>query len=135
MKKLFKNKKGFTLVELMVVVAIMAVLVAVAIPIYNNTTEKAKVSAHESNISIIGSSIEILKTDESFTTPTAGLDITPTSDGAVTGTFGGVDVANYIKTIKPLKVGQKTVKYTIDIAGRVTSNASVSTDGKHLEIK
>ncbi|MEG1774122.1 MAG: prepilin-type N-terminal cleavage/methylation domain-containing protein, partial [Oscillospiraceae bacterium] len=42
MKKTRKSKKGFTLVELMVVVAILGVLVAVAIPVYNGVTEKAE---------------------------------------------------------------------------------------------
>ena len=39
MRKMLKNKKGFTLVELMIVVVIMAILVAVAIPIYNAVTK------------------------------------------------------------------------------------------------
>ena len=36
-----KNKKGFTLAELLIVVAIIAVLVAVAIPIFTSQLEKA----------------------------------------------------------------------------------------------
>ncbi len=37
-----KSKKGFTLVELMIVVVIMAILVAVAVPIYSAVTSNAK---------------------------------------------------------------------------------------------
>ena len=37
-----KKKKGFTLVELMIVVVIMAILVAVAVPIYNAVTDNAR---------------------------------------------------------------------------------------------
>lgn len=37
-----KSKKGFTLAELLIVVAIIAVLVAVAIPIFSNQLEKAR---------------------------------------------------------------------------------------------
>jgi len=36
------RKKGFTLVELMIVIAIIAILAAVAIPQYNNYKKKAK---------------------------------------------------------------------------------------------
>lgn len=37
-----KNKKGFTLAELLIVVAIIAVLVAISIPIFNSQLEKAR---------------------------------------------------------------------------------------------
>lgn len=42
MFKFMKSKKGFTLVELMIVVVIMAILVAVAVPIFSAVTKNAQ---------------------------------------------------------------------------------------------
>ena len=53
MFKLFRkklNKKGFTLAELLIVVAIIAVLVAIAIPIFMNSLAKAEKAAEDANI-------------------------------------------------------------------------------------
>ena len=53
MRKMLKNKKGFTLVELMIVVVIMAILVAVAIPIYNAVTKGVEKNACQANMRVI----------------------------------------------------------------------------------
>ena len=49
-KLLKKNEKGFTLMEMLIVVAIIAVLVAIAIPTFNASLNKARVAADEANI-------------------------------------------------------------------------------------
>ena len=45
-----KKKKGFTLAELLVVVAIIGVLVAVSIPIFTQQLHKAKVATDWANL-------------------------------------------------------------------------------------
>lgn len=48
MKKL--NKKGFTLIEMLVVIAIIAILVAIIIPIVSSATEKAAAATDAANL-------------------------------------------------------------------------------------
>ncbi len=45
-----KNNKGFTLAELLIVVAIIAVLVAIAIPVFTSQLEKSRESTDAANI-------------------------------------------------------------------------------------
>ena len=49
-KKAQENKKGFTLAELLIVVAIIAVLVAISIPIFTTQLEKSRDAVSVSNI-------------------------------------------------------------------------------------
>ena len=49
MKKL-KNSKGFTLMEMLIVVAIIAILVAIAIPTFSNQLEKAREATDLANL-------------------------------------------------------------------------------------
>ena len=57
MKK--NNKKGFTLVELVIVVAVMAILVAVAIPTVSSITTTARNATNDSNARTIESMIKL----------------------------------------------------------------------------
>ena len=54
MKSLFKkvrgNKKGFTLAELLVVVAIVGILVAISIPVFTAQLTKARLATNQANI-------------------------------------------------------------------------------------
>lgn len=44
------NKKGFTLIEMLVVIAIIAVLVSIIVPVVNNASEKANAAANAANL-------------------------------------------------------------------------------------
>ena len=66
-KKVKENKKGFTLAELLIVVAIIAVLVAISIPIFTAQLEKSREAVDEANIraAYAEASAELLTNDAS----------------------------------------------------------------------
>lgn len=61
MKKMFKNKKGFTLVELIVVLAILAIITVIAVPTAFGSIEKAKDSAARASIGGLESAVRTIK--------------------------------------------------------------------------
>ena len=57
------NKKGVTLVELLIVVLILAALSAIAIPRISQSATNAKQKACHTNLDVINSSIELFNAD------------------------------------------------------------------------
>ena len=82
------NKKGFTLIEMLVVIAIIAVLVSIIIPVVGNSTTKARAATDAANLRSAKASLTIavmngdLKTGD--TDYPAGYGTAPTakSEGA-----------------------------------------------------
>lgn len=64
LRTLKKKKKGFTLLELLVVLAILAILIAIAIPVYKGQKEKAAITAHNANVRVLETAVESYRQDK-----------------------------------------------------------------------
>lgn len=83
MPKKLNNKKGFTLMEMLIVVAIIAVLVAIAIPVFNGALTKSKEAADVANIRAAYAEWQVKMLTENEAVPTDKTALM-TSDGTET---------------------------------------------------
>lgn len=102
-----KQKNGFTLIELMVVVAIVGILTAVGLPELTKAQDKAKAAAAKSFVVNEGKSCSLaLVTGDSYTLASAPTNVTLSQGNscAATGTIGATG-------------GGKTYTVTLDASG------------------
>lgn len=59
LRKMLKKEEGFTLVELMIVVVILGILAGIGVQQYANVQERAKGAAHNANLRIISSAVDM----------------------------------------------------------------------------
>lgn len=104
-----KNQKGFTLIELMIVVAIIAILAAIALPAYQDYTSKSKVTAALADLASHKTQFEMeISNGNTPTLATAGFQ------SKETGSCSAIDVT------------KDGMKCTIRDPGRIGKDSTIS---------
>ncbi len=95
MLKEIKKSKGFTLIELMIVVAIVGVLAAIAIPNFLTYQAKSKTSEAKVNLGSIGTSAEAWRTEkDTFVATPTQLGWRPSGTTRYGYSYGGAHLAS-----------------------------------------
>lgn len=115
------NNKGFTLAELLIVVAIIAVLVAISIPVFTSQLEKAKEATDAANIrsAYAEAQVALISADKNYkgatVTAQQSKDKWQSAGDAETMDIGGIQVQ------------ASTKGWTISISGDTVSVAPQTT--------
>lgn len=91
------STRGFTLVEILIVVIILGILAAIVIPQFTNASNDARNSSVRSTLQTVRSQLELFKSQHAGTPPVAAgmwsimtgkSNVTDTQTAVATGTFG-----------------------------------------------
>ena len=117
---LIKNKNGFTLVEMLVVIAIVSILVAVSLPAVMGSTLKSKAATNAANLRAVqGKVATLLITDENKVA-------NPSSNSATNETLTYTDITLEAPAAEPMSVGNFNIPEGTNMRVTVDGNVVVA---------
>jgi len=119
--KMFRKDEGFTLVELMVVVLIIGILVAIAVPVFLNASANAQEKACQANQRTIDGAVQTYNAQGGATYPNAATLVNATNVLVATGT------SQTIKSVPKCPTAADATHFYCTTNGLVTGDQATST--------
>ena len=123
--KKMHNQKGFTLIELMIVVAIIGILVAIAFPLYANIQARARVAKAQADARTLASAVVVYSAHVG-TLPGALTDLTSAT------TVGGVTAGPFVNPLPNPPAGWGAYTYASAVGG--TFSITTTGDGTTVSV-
>ncbi len=76
-----KNRRGFTLIEILIVVVILGILAAIVVPQFTNASQEATASSIRSQLQTIRGQVELFRVRNAGALPTSFDDLITPPDG------------------------------------------------------
>ena len=130
-----KTKKGFTLIELMIVVAIIGILAAIAIPKFADLIKKSKEGATKGSLGALRSALTIYYGEQEgyYPNPKSDLGGGSANETGVFGNGAGPFLTKYLSKMPTVKLGRTNLNdQTICVYGDNLADldATVRVSGK-----
>ena len=135
MRNLRINRPGFTLVELLIVIIVIAVLAAIAIPKFVNSSARSKEASLHADLKLVRNAVELFHNDtggypallsdlSATTAPASGKDSTGAAYSIVATNWKGP----YVATVPtdPVSTTALTYSITSPTVGQVNASATGS---------
>jgi general secretion pathway protein G len=115
-------KRGFTLVEILIVVIILGILAAIVIPQFTNASQDARRSSLASTVQTVRSQIELYKLQHGDQLP--DLTTADWDDFTTVTVFGGVNMGPYMQAVPKNGFNNSSI-----VADGNVITAAAATDG------